>query len=113
MLSATAPAKRQQAKTRRGHKTTAPFEHLRDLVKKHQVCYEIWPLSKKGQKGFELLLCGVNGHPVSDLESSHPVASCEYCARTYGELKKIGEWVLHLRKPPLGHQIHSFDTLFT
>ncbi|HSE23058.1 MAG TPA: hypothetical protein VLB68_15440, partial [Pyrinomonadaceae bacterium] len=46
-------------------------EHLRLIARQHQVCYEIWPAwsslgGKRTQKGFDLLLCGVNGHAIHE-----------------------------------------------
>ncbi len=35
----------------------------------------------------------------------HAVPDCQPCA----ELRKVAEWILHLKKPPSGYEIHSFD----
>jgi hypothetical protein len=91
-----------------------PLEHLRLIARQHQVCYEIWPVwsTREGvrrQKGFELLLCGVNGHVIRQRGGLHSVPCCQYCAHTYSELHELAEWVLDLEKTPARHRIHSFD----
>jgi hypothetical protein len=90
------------------------MERLRLIARQHQVCYEIWPAwstlgGTRTQKGFDLLLCGVNGHVVHEGNSPHAVSCCTHCAHTYSELREIAEWVLDLKKAPSGFQIHSFD----
>ena len=113
--SATAPARqRTQPKTVRRKQSADLFDHLRIIAREHQVCYEIWPLrsTSKGamaQQGFELLLCGVNGHLFQEKYSLHAIPCCEHCAHTYSELREITEWVLDTKKPPAGYEIHSFD----
>ena len=109
--TATAPV-RLQPKT---HKQSAKLlEHLQLIVRQHQVCYEIWPLwsTWKGvrtQRGFELLLCGVNGHVSQERGVLHAVPCCEHCAHTYSELREIAEWELHMKRPPAGFEICEFD----
>ena len=87
------------------------LEHLRLIARQHQVCYEIWPMAEgvRTQTGFELLLCGVNGHVVHEGAGLHTVPCCQQCAHTYSELRDIAEWILHLPKPPSRYKIHSFD----
>ena len=87
------------------------LEHLRLIARQHQVCYEIWPMAEgvRTHKGFELLLCGVNGHVVHEGGGLHTVPCCQQCAHTYSELRDIAEWILHLPKPPSRYKIHSFD----
>jgi hypothetical protein len=110
--SATAPARQQQAQRR--SQDAELLEHLRSIVREHQICYEIWPLWSisevlRPQRGFELLLCGVNGHAIREGGALHAVPSCQHCAHTYSELREIAEWILHLKKPTFGHEIFSFD----
>ena len=104
---------RRRLRAQRKHSADL-LEHLRLIVRTHQVCYEIWPVwstseGVRTQKGFELLLCGVNGHVVHEGRGLHAVPYCEHCAQTYSELREITEWILQLRKPPSRFQIHSFD----
>lgn len=110
--SAAAPARRQ-TKLAQGKRNAGLMEHLRLVARQHQVCYEIWPLWSTSQgvrteKGFELLLCGVNGHVFSEGNTLHAVPCCEHCAHTYYELKEIAQWVLDMKKPPAA-EIYSFD----
>ena len=116
MLTGTNTVATVRRRLRTQRKQSAGFlEHLRRITREHQVCYEIWPLwsTSKGvrtQKGFELLLCGVNGHVVHEGGGSlHPVPCCEHCAHTYSELREIAEWILRLNKPASRYEIHSFD----
>lgn len=111
--SAAAPA-RKQAKLAQGKQNEELLEHLRVIARQHQVCYEIWPLWSTShgvriQKGFELLLCGVNSHVFREGGMLHAVSCCEHCANTYCELKQIAEWVLDMKKQPAAYEIYSFD----
>jgi hypothetical protein len=90
------------------------LEHLRLIARQHQVCYEIWPVWSTGegetlQKGFVLLLCGVNGHVIREKGGLHSVPCCQHCAHTYSELHELAEWILHLRKQPSRYKIYPFD----
>jgi hypothetical protein len=58
---------RQEAKSPRGKQSLELISHLRLIARQHKVCYEVWPVSSiseevRAPNGFELLLCGVNGH---------------------------------------------------
>jgi len=76
-------------------KQSADFlDHLRMIARQHEVCYEIWPDWSAGsgvshQKGFELLLCGVNGHVFREKGGFHSVPCCHHCAQTYSELHEL------------------------
>ena len=105
---------REQSKTIRRKQRAGILDHLRLIARQHQVCYEIWPHwstshGVRKQKGFELLLCGVNGHVLQEGGMLHAVTCCEHCAHTYSELREIAEWVLHLKKQPSSYKIYSFD----
>jgi len=70
------------------------LDHLRMIARQHEVCYEIWPDWSAGsgvshQKGFELLLCGVNGHVFREKGGFHSVPCCHHCAQTYSELHEL------------------------
>ena len=111
--SAAAPARRH-AKLAQGKRSAELLEHLRLIARQHQVCYEIWPLwsashGVRTEKGFELLLCGVNGHVFREGAMLHAVPCCEHCAHTYCELREIAEWVLDMKRPPAAYEIYSFD----
>ena len=102
---------RRRLRVQRKHEPDA-VEHLRLIARQHQVCYEIWPVwstagGKRTQTGFDLLLCGVNSPHEGN--GMHAVSCCTHCAHTYSELREIAEWILDLKKPPSGFEIHSFD----
>lgn len=104
---------RRRLRTQRKHRPDL-LEHLQFIARQHQVCYEIWPTwstlgGKRTQRGFDLLLCGVNGHVVHGGNGSHAVSCCTDCAHTYSELREIAEWVLDLKRRPSGFDIRSFD----
>ncbi len=112
---ATASAQqRPEAKGRRGKQNHQLIRHLQLIARQYKVCYEVWPVSSSServptQKGFELLICGVNGHLRRNRSVLHPVVGCQHCARSYAELREIAEWIVPLRKPPLSYSIYSFD----
>ncbi len=88
-------------------------ERLRELARRHQVCYEVWPewsvaKERKIQVGFELQLCGTNSHVAA--EGDHqPVPGCEYCLSTYEDLRQIAEWILPRDERPSRYEIGAFD----
>jgi hypothetical protein len=105
---------RQAAKTTRGKQSLELFRHLRLIARQHKLCYEIWPVGSISEgeptpTGFELSLCGVNGHLRREGGVLHPVADCQHCANSYAELREIAEWIVPLKKPPLSYSIYPFD----
>jgi len=87
---------------------------LRSIAGKHKVYYEIWPIGSTSEgarttTGFEVLLCGVNGHLRREKGVLHRVADCLHCACCYAELREIAEWSVPLKKPPFSYSIYSFD----
>ncbi len=113
--NATAPAQqRREAKRPWGKQTSELIKHLGLIARQHKVCYEVWPLwsSSEGvraQIGFEVVLCGVNGHVRREGGVLHPVTSCQHCALSHAALREIAEWIVPLKKPPLSYKIYSFD----
>lgn len=92
--------------------TLSLTDRFREIVRSHQVCYEVWPewSTKDGRKiqiGFELQVCGVNEH--AGQTGNHPVPGCPHCFHTYGELRQIAEWVLPVEERPSRYEIHGFD----
>lgn len=88
------------------------MEQLRDLVKKHQVCYEVWPdfLIVGGEKtkvGFEIQLFGVDEHA-----SAHLLPGCKHCLETYGDMRQIATWILPTEERLSGYEIEPFDQAF-
>lgn len=91
-------------------------ERLREIARRHQVCYEVWPeRSVSGGRGirigFELQLCGANTHTSND-GPDHPVPGCAHCVSTYGELRQIAEWILPREERPSRYEIGAFDHAF-
>jgi hypothetical protein len=105
---------RQEAKSPRRKQSVKLIKLLQLIAREHKVCYEIWPVwsisdGVRTPAGFEVLLCGVNGHLRREKGVLHPVAGCQHCARSYAELREIAEWIVPLRKPPFSYTIYSFD----
>jgi len=105
---------RQAAKSPRPKQSIKLIRHLRSIAGEHKVCYEIWPVGSIAEgartpRGFEVLLCGVNGHLRREKGVLHRVADCLHCACSYAELREIAEWSVPLRKPPFSYSIYSFD----
>ena len=105
---------RKEAKRLRGKQSVELIGELRSIARQYKVCYEIWPVSSISEAvlapaGFEVLLCGVNGHVRRERGVLHPVAGCQDCARSYAELREIAEWIVPLKKPPLSYSVYSFD----
>ena len=91
----------------------APMEQLRAIVRKHQVCYEVWPersvaAGRKILIGYELQLRGTNSHVAAKGEHQ-PVPGCEYCQSTYEDLRQIAEWILPREERPSRYEIDGFD----
>lgn len=87
--------------------------HLREMVRQHQVCYEVWPewSMKDGSKieNFELQLYGISSHADSNANAQHPVPGCPICLRTYSDLREIAEWALPADERPSRYEIQAFD----
>lgn len=91
----------------------AAFERLREIARRHQVCYEVWPewsiaAERKLQIGFELQLCGTNAHARDD-GPEHPVPGCAHCFTSYSELREVAEWILPKEERPSRYEIGPFD----
>lgn len=89
------------------------IEHLREIARKHQVCYELWPErsvaeGRKIQIGFELQLCGANEHLATN-GVQVPIPGCGYCLLTFEEMKQIAEWILPREERPSRYEIGGFD----
>jgi hypothetical protein len=85
------------------------IEQLRELTHEHRVCYEVWPeyLMLQGQRvqvGFQLELCGIRqceGEPLTP--------GCQYCYKTFVDLRKIAEWIMPQERRPSRYEISIFD----
>jgi hypothetical protein len=108
------PKQRQEAKRPRRKQSQELIRLLRLIASQHRVRYEVWPMwsTSEGVRttiGFELLLCGVNGHLRREGGVLHPVAGCQHCACSYAELREIAEWIVPVKKAPLSYSIYAFD----
>ncbi len=90
------------------------MRHLRSIARQYKVCYEIWPVwstleEVKTRIGFELVLCGVNGHLRREGGVLHQVTGCQHCALSFAELRELAAWLVPLKQPPLSYTMHPFD----
>ena len=90
--------------------TREGIEHLKGLVLKHQVCYEVWPeylmvRTKKTQVGFSLELSGIHGHK----SVGRPLPGCPQCQQVFEDLQVIAEWIQPREKRASQYEIQSFD----
>jgi hypothetical protein len=102
----TRPAPRAAGPAAEGPATP---ERLREIVGRHEVCYEVWPewaslWGAKTQIGYRLELCGVNEHGDAEAEG-HPTPGCPRCRRTYDDLRRIAEWAM----PKEGERASRFE----
>ena len=86
----------------------SPF--LADLVKRYQVCWEVWPecLMVSGnvrQIGFELELSATH-----EFETEHDGPGCPACQRIYGALHALADWILPREERPSMYEIGPYET---
>lgn len=89
--------------------TASREERLRDLVRLHQICYEVWPeywpdRRGKVQVGFDLQLYGTH-----ERKDEHPSPGCPACERVFEDLRQIAEWILPKDLRPSHYEILPFD----
>ena len=87
-------------------------EALRNVVVRHQVCYEVWPEwsgcgGRARRIGYCVTICGVNDR--IDCVCDHHVPGCPHCYSTYDELRKIAEWITLTEQQDCRIEIGSFD----
>jgi hypothetical protein len=87
-------------------------EALREIVLRHQVCYEVWPeWSGCGGRarciGYCVTICGVNDRV--NCGRGHHVPGCAHCGLTYDELCKIAEWITLAEQQDCRFEIKPFD----
>lgn len=85
------------------------INQLKDLVQRHQVCYEVWPenLVMSGQLvkvGFALELEGAHEHPGSEV-----LPGCVHCQEVFNNLERIADWIRPTEKRPTTYEIQPFD----
>ncbi len=85
-------------------------DRLRELVKRHRVCWEVWPehhIDRKGERiqiGFELNLMGTHGHSEPIIEPG-----CPECIKIYGDLRRIAGWIIPKKEFNTWYEIGVFD----
>jgi hypothetical protein len=90
--------------------TARPPERLKELVERHQVCWEVWPLynysstGERAQVGFEVDISGVHHEP-----GHVPMPGCDECERVFRALREIAIWARPDPKDETEHVIHGFD----
>ncbi len=83
---------------------------LRELVRQHKVCYEVWPgyhIDREGRKiqiGFELDLIGTHYCP-----EHIPEPGCAECLKVYDDLKQIALWIIPKEERDSCYEIGIFD----
>ncbi len=82
---------------------------LSDLVRKYQVCWEVWPeyvmlYGKKEQVGFELELSGTHA------DMAHLSPGCQECRKVFAALVEIADWILPKDKRPTRYEFQPYET---
>lgn len=87
------------------------FGELKDLVRQHKVCWDVWPvyhIGHKGEKvqiGFELELTGTHHE-----SKEPPKPGCVECVTVYNDLKRIAQWILPDEDRKSRYEIGVFDS---
>jgi len=90
-------------------------EALRNVVLRHQVCYEVFPEwsgcgGRAKRIGYCICICGVNDQV--DCTRGHHVPGCPHCGSTYEQLHKIAEWITLPEQKNCRFEIECFDRAF-
>ena len=88
-------------------------EGVRAILRRHRVCYDFWPQGSASgggttYRGYMLRLCGVNDNEHFGGECHVP--SCQYCHRTYDDLRKVAEWLIPQNEQGAHCVIEPFDS---
>lgn len=83
--------------------------HLKDLVQRHRVCYEVWPENlvvnhQLVKVGFALELEGTHEHPGSEV-----LPGCKHCQEVFEALERIAKWIMPTEERPTTYEIQPFD----
>ena len=87
------------------------FDGLKELVGRHRVSWEVWPIyhiDRKGGKiqiGFELELSGTHHEPLE-----LPKPGCAECVTVYNDLRRIAQWILPKEDRLSRYEIGIFDS---
>jgi hypothetical protein len=87
------------------------IDDLKAIAQKYRVCYEVWPewamVAEKTLKiGFDLQLCGSNDHQTN---REHAIPGCSLCVATYGDLRRIAQWIMLVEDRPSRYEVEPFD----
>jgi hypothetical protein len=86
------------------------FDRLRELVRRHKVCWEVWPeyhMDREGKRiqiGFELNLLGTHGHSEAIIEPG-----CPECIKIYESFRRIADWIIPKKEFDTLYEIGVFD----
>src|SRR4030095_12186116 len=87
-------------------------EGVRAILRRHRVCYDFWLQgSARGgvttYSGYLLRLCGVND--AEHFGGECHVPRCQYCHRTYDDLRKVAKWLTSQKKQGDHCEIEPLD----
>jgi hypothetical protein len=82
---------------------------LRDLVRRHKVCWEVYPHTLKvatglRHVGYELELFGTLDHPIQPVRPGWPE-----CRSVYHDLLEIAHWIIPREPRASRHDIEPFE----
>jgi hypothetical protein len=86
------------------------LERLKSLVRKHRVCWEVWPErmalggATPSQIGFDLVLNGAHTH-----DTDRPAPGCDKCKLIFEHLREIAEWIVPKVQRPSRYDVQIFD----
>jgi len=88
------------------------LEALQDIVRRHQVSYEVWPEwsgcgGRARRIGYCVSICGVNDRV--ECGRGHHVPGCSHCGLTFDQIRKIAEWITLKEHSDCRFQIGPFD----
>jgi hypothetical protein len=83
---------------------------LQDLVRRHQVGWEVWPeynrddAGRTVQIGFDLMLTGTYDH-----DQHEAGAGCPECVRVYEDLRRVARWILPRGETESAYELGAYD----
>lgn len=85
-------------------------EAVRNLLRQHDACFEIWPLyevvdGKFTRSGAELDLCAAPDHGAG-----HICPGCKDCRETYRLLQDVAKEAMSHLKPGCHEEVQAFDS---
>jgi hypothetical protein len=94
--------------------TSANPQHLRDLVARHKVVFELRPAYEmvgghRLQVGFDVEVCGTHSQGVLEGHEPQPMPGCERCVAVFRDLVEIAKTSLPPEDRPTGYYIEPFD----